>query len=109
MEFENEVLSEAVAQAHELEEKLAVEVDQTHVETDWDRVRILSQRFDFLFESGPELQLRVMCDQSLLHFELVVRMFNLMLQELLTERIVVERLSVVSTLGRGAALASGPL
>lgn len=39
LKFENEVFSEAVAKAHELKEKLAVEVDQTQVETDWDRVR----------------------------------------------------------------------
>jgi hypothetical protein len=39
LKFKNEVLSKAVAKAHELEEKLAVEVDQTHVETDWDHLR----------------------------------------------------------------------
>lgn len=50
-----------------------------------------------------------MSDQPLLHFELVLRVFNLMLQELLAERIIIERLRVVRILRWGTALASGPL
>ena len=46
--------------------------------------------------------------QPLLNFELVLRMFNLMLQELLAERIVIKRLRVVRALCWGTALASGP-
>ena len=106
LQLKDEVLSESVAQTHELLKQFGVEVHQAHIEPDRDLVRVLSKRFNFLFESGSELQLSVVRNEALLHFQLMLRVLKLMLEKLLAEGVIVERLRLVSALGGGTALTS---